>query len=79
MSKIMKQKEEFYGSPNKMKESSFVHDTEMEIETALGLALPWMLTSMIVAISEITASCINIRTVIGVSHRHDFSRFREFL
>lgn len=61
------------------RESSFVKGSGMEFETALGLALPWMLTSMVVAISELSAACINIRTVIGVSCRHDFARFGEFL
>jgi hypothetical protein len=38
-----------------------------------------MLTSIIIAVSELTASCVNIRTVVGLSCQHNFSRFREFL
>ena len=75
----MKQKENVLGTPAKPKESSFVQDAELDTETALSLAMPWMLTSMVVTISELTASCINVRSVIGVSNRHDFKRFREFL
>lgn len=75
----MKQKENTLVVPTKVKESSFVSDTDLEIESALGVALPWMFTSMVVAMSELTASCINVRSVIGVNCRHDFGRFREFL